>query len=61
MAEKEKKIAIGCMIDREIYDWLQAVRGKLQKNNVGNVSLAAVIKNVLKRAKEDKLYGEVDV
>jgi hypothetical protein len=57
----QKKVPIGCPVDRETYDWLQAVRSRLQKDSVGNVSLAAVIKDILKRAREDEIYGDIRV
>ncbi len=56
-----KKIPIGCQVDRGTYDWLQAVRHKLQRDSVGNVSLAAVFKDMIRRAKEEGIYGDIQV
>jgi hypothetical protein len=56
--EKER-LAIGCNVDRPTYDWLQAVRSKLQKDSFGNVSMAQILKDILKKAQQRKFYGEV--
>lgn len=59
--QKVKKIPIGCQVDRDVYDWLQAARAHLQKTSVGNVSLAAVLKDTIRRAREEKVYGDIQV
>jgi polysaccharide deacetylase 2 family uncharacterized protein YibQ len=58
MSKSNKKIAIGCRVDRETYDWIQAARTHLQKNSIGVVSAATVIKDILKKAREGKIYGD---
>jgi len=59
--QTKKKIAIGCQVDKETYDWIQAVKHHLQRDSVGNVSAAAVFKDILKRAREEKVYGDIQV
>lgn len=57
--QAEGKIAIGCQVDRETYDWLQAVKKHLQRSSIGAVSAAAVIKDIIGKAKENNIYGDI--
>lgn len=59
--QKKEKIAVGCQVDRETYDWIQAVKHHLQRSSVGNVSAAAVFKDIIRRAREEEIYGDIQV
>lgn len=57
----KKRIPIGCQVDTDTYNWLKAAQAKLQMESFGKVSMAAVVKDILRRAQEDKTYGDIEV
>ena len=57
--DSEGKI-VSCRFDPEDYQWLQRVKAVLQKGNVGTVTDSAILRDLVRNAKQGEIYGKIE-
>lgn len=50
---------VSCRFDMDDYEWLQRVKAHLQKTSIGTVTDSSILRDLVKRARKSKAYGEL--